>query len=226
MHVAVVGAHGQIARRLTQLLVARGDTVRGLIRNPDHGTDVRGDGAEAVVCDLEDAGPEELDAALDGVDAVIFAAGAGPGSGPARKETLDRDGAVATVQAAVRLGISRYVMVSAMGTNDPPADDEVFSVYLRAKAAADKAVRSAGLAHTIVRPGGLTDEAGTGLVEVARRVERGEVPRDDVATTLAAILAEPRTAGHTVELVSGPTPVAEAVAAMADTVEPDGPTTS
>lgn len=221
MLVTILGAHGQIARHLTRLLVARGDDVRGVIRNPDHADDLRADGAEPVVCDLEHAGPEQVDAALVGSDAVVFAAGAGPGSGAARKDALDRDGAVRAVDSARRLGIDRFVMVSAMGTDDPPTDDDVFSVYLRAKAAADDAVRQAGLDHTILRPGRLTDDEPTGRVTLARTVPGGAIGRADVAAVLAEVVHDPSTAGRTMELVAGDATVAEAVAAVSGAIPRD-----
>lgn len=221
MLVTVLGAHGSIARHLSPLLVERGHTVRGLIRNPDQADDLRADGADPLVCDLESVGPEELDRALTGSDAVVFAAGAGGGSGAARKNTLDRDGAVKAVDSARRLGISRFVIVSSMGTDDPPEDDEVFSVYLRAKAAADEAVRSAGLDHTIVRPGALTDDPPTGSVELRRHVERGSIPRADVAAVIAAVLDDESTTSRTFELVGGDVPITEAVAAISSAVARD-----
>ena len=211
MLVTILGAHGQIARLLTPLLVARGDTVRGVIRNPDQAGDLRADGADPVVCDLESAGPEAVDGALTGSDAVVFAAGSGPGSGAERKGSMDRDGAVSAIDSARRLGIDRFVMVSSMGTDDPPTDDETFSTYLRAKAAADEALRAAGLDHTILRPGALTDDGPTGSVQVARHVERGSIPRADLAAVLAALLGDDSTARRTIEVVSGNVDIASAV---------------
>jgi uncharacterized protein YbjT (DUF2867 family) len=207
MDVVIVGGHGQIARLLTRQLVAEGHRVRGLIRNPDHAADLEHDGATPVVFDLETDDDAALDAAVAGTDAVVFAAGAGPGSGAERKSTVDHLGAVRLIHAAQRNGIDRYVMVSAMGTDDPPQDDAVFSVYLRAKAEADRALSESGL----VRPGRLTDDPPTGRVQLARRVDRAEVSRADVAAVLAAVLADPATAEHTFEVVGGDTPIDEAL---------------
>ena len=173
MDIAVVGAHGKVARRLTRRLAQRGDRVRGLVRNPDHTADVEADGAEPVLHDLEADAVADLAARIRGADAVVFAAGAGPGSGAPRKETVDYGGAVALLDAAREAGVARYLMVSAMGTDDPPRDDEVFSVYLRAKARADNALMASDRAWTVVRPGGLTDDPGTGRVTLARHVSRG-----------------------------------------------------
>ena len=151
MNVAIAGAHGQIALRLTRLLVADGNTVIGLIRNPDHSTDVRQAGAAPVVCDLERSRVEELAQAIAGADAVVFAAGAGPGSGAERKLTMDRDGAIKLLEATIVAGVRRYVMISGAGVEDPPTGDEVFEIYLRAKAEADAAVKASDRNWTILR---------------------------------------------------------------------------
>jgi uncharacterized protein YbjT (DUF2867 family) len=213
MDVAIAGAHGQIARRLTRLLAARGDRIRGLIRNPAHADDVRADGAEPVLLDLETAGPDEVAAAIDGADAVVFAAGAGPGSGAERKMTVDRDGAVALVRAADAASVGRYVIVSSVGAEAPPDGDDVFSVYVRAKAEADQAVMASDLDWTVVRPGPLTDAPGTGTVRLETQPFRDDVTRDDVARVIAATLAEPRSAGLVLYLADGDVPVEEALAA-------------
>ncbi|MBI5105052.1 MAG: SDR family oxidoreductase [Solirubrobacterales bacterium] len=215
MDVAIAGGHGQIALLLTRRLADDEHRVRGLIRNADHADDLREAGAEPVVCDLEEAGAEQVAEAIAGADAVVFAAGAGPGSGAARKGTMDRDGAVKLLEAARAAGVDRYIMVSAMGAADPPGGDEVFAVYLRAKADADRALAQSDRAWTIVRPGLLTDDPGTGRVQAGPSVPRGPIPRDDVAAVLAAVLGDAGTAGATFEVVSGDVPVAEAVATAA-----------
>ena len=210
MRVAIAGGHGKIALRLARRLADRGEEVRSLVRNPDHDTDVREAGAEPVVCDLEQENEQHVADAIRGADAVVFAAGAGPGSGPERKETMDYGGAVKLIAAARTAGIRRYLMVSSMGA-DPDAEGEGFAVYLRAKGRADAELAASGLDFTIVRPGRLTDEPGSGRVQLGERVPRGEVPRDDVAAVLAACLGEPGTIGRTVGLVAGDVPVDEAV---------------
>jgi uncharacterized protein YbjT (DUF2867 family) len=214
MDVVVAGGHGQIGLRLLALLAARGDRARGLIRDPDHAEDLRSAGAEPVVADLE---RDDLFAAVGSADAIVFAAGAGPGSGIARKWTLDFGGAARLVEVAKVNGIERYVIVSSMGAGDPGrSEDETFRAYLEAKGAADAAVLASGLAATVLRPGSLTNEVGTGRVELARDLGRfGPVERDDVAATLLALLDEPGTAGLTLELLGGGTPIAEAVRAAA-----------
>src|SRR4051794_15113365 len=211
MAVAIAGAHGQIARLLTRRCVSDGDRVRGLVRNPGHVDDVRADGAEALVCDLEVAPVEEVAAAVAGADAVVFAAGAGPGSGAARKWTVDRDGAMKLLQAAERHGVRRYVMVSAVGAADPPPGEDVFSVYLRAKAEADLAVMGSHIDWVVLRPGRLKDGPGTGSVRLDLDAHRGEVARDDVAAVLHAALHHPGAPGHVLYVNGGDVPVGEAL---------------
>jgi uncharacterized protein YbjT (DUF2867 family) len=212
MRVVIAGGHGKIARHLERLLAARGDEVVGIVRNPDHVADLEQEGAKAVVCDLEQATVDDVAEIVRGADAVVFAAGAGPGSGAARKETVDRDAAVLLADAALAAGVRRYVMVSAIKVDEAdPDSDDVFQVYLRAKAAADAYVRDQDLDWTVVRPGRLTDDRGTGKVQVGPDVDYGEVPREDVAAVLLAVLETPASIGKTFELVSGDTPIEEAV---------------
>jgi len=214
VRVAIAGGHGQIARRLAKILSQRGDQAVALIRNPDHAEDIRQVGAEPVVVDLEHASEDEVAQAITGCDAVVFAAGAGPGSGSERKETMDYGGAVKLITAAKQAGVGRYVIVSSMGANPDVAGDDTFSVYLRAKGRADDAVRASGLDVTVVRPGGLTNDPGTGRVRLGESLSSGQVPRDDVAAVIAAVLDSPNAISQTVDLISGDTPVAEAVAAI------------
>jgi uncharacterized protein YbjT (DUF2867 family) len=209
MVVAIAGGHGQIALRLTRLLSGRGDEVRSLIRNPDHADDVRDAGGDPVVCDLEEADDALVADAVRDADAVVFAAGAGPGSGPQRKGTMDLGGAVKLIAAAKASGIRRYVMVSSINADPNRAGDDTFSIYLRAKGEADAALAASGLDYTIVRPGPLTNDPGTG--RVALDAGRGEVTRDDVAAVLAAVLDEPGTIGRTFDLSGGDTPISEAL---------------
>ena len=214
MLVAIAGGHGQIALRLARILADRGDAARSLIRNPDHADDVRAAGGEPVVCDLEHAAAAEVAEAISGADAVVFAAGAGPGSGSERKMTMDYGGAAKLIAAAKQAGISRYVIVSGMGADPNAPGDDTFGIYLQAKGKADEELRASGLDYTVVKPGALTNDPGTGRVTLAETVERGEVTRDDVAAVLAAVLAAPNTFGKSAELVSGDVPVEEAVKAL------------
>ncbi|MER6092832.1 SDR family oxidoreductase [Streptomyces bluensis] len=216
MRIVIAGGHGQIALRLERLLAGRGDDVAGIIRRREQGDDLRTVGAEPVLCDLESATVEEVAAHLQGADAAVFAAGAGPGSGAARKDTVDRGAAVLFAEAAVRTGVRRYIVVSSMGADPNHQGDEVFDAYLRAKGKADEYVRSQNaLDWTILRPGALTNDAGTGLVRLEASTGRGSIPRDDVAAVLAELVDTSATAGLTLELISGSTPVSVAVKSVA-----------
>jgi uncharacterized protein YbjT (DUF2867 family) len=211
--VVIAGGHGQIALRMARLLSARGDTVRSLIRNPGHEAGVHATGAEPVVADMEEL--DDLSEFVGGADAVVFAAGAGPGSGAARKRTVDLGAAVKLLDAAARTGARRYLMVSAMGAADPASGSEAMRPYLDAKAEADAAVAASDLDWTIVRPGGLTNDPGTGLIQAAPSLgRRGTITRDDVAAVLVACLDEPRTVGATFDVLEGETPIAEALRAL------------
>jgi nucleoside-diphosphate-sugar epimerase len=213
VRIAIAGGHGRIGQRLIRLLTERGDDVRSIDRNPDYADELEGIGATPVACDLESANEEEVAPAVGSVDAIVFAAGAGPGSGPERKWTMDYGGAVKLIEAARANGISRYAIVSSYGANPDARGDDTFAVYLRAKGKADAELAASGLDYTIVRPTGLTDEPGTGLVALGR-VARGQIPRDDVAAILAAALDAPNTIGKTFEAASGNTPIEEAVASL------------
>lgn len=212
MVVAIAGAHGKIALRLTRLLADAGDEVIGLIRNPDHTSEVGEAGATAVVCDLESATVEQIADAIAGAEAAVFAAGAGPGSGAERKMTMDRDGAVKLLEAASAADVPRYLIISSVGAEDPPTDDEVFSVYLRAKAEADAAIQRSDREWTIVRPGRLTDDPGTGRVRVDSTPFRGEVPREDVAAVLARLLHDRGASGRILYVNGGDEPIDDALA--------------
>ncbi|MGN9841918.1 SDR family oxidoreductase [Nonomuraea sp. H19] len=211
MRIIIAGGHGKIALRLAERLKSG---AVGLVRNPAHVPDVEATGAEAVVCDLEQATVDEVAGILRGADAVVFAAGAGPGSGAARKDTVDRAASVLLADAAERAGARRFIQISSMGAGKPPAPgrDEVWAAYIEAKTEAEEDLRSRDLAWTILRPGRLTDEPGTGLVRLAPEVPPGSVPRDDVAAVIVALLDNPGTAGQTLELVSGDTPIINFVA--------------
>ena len=214
MRVVIAGGHGQIALLLERALTERGDEAVGIVRNPDHVAAVEATGAEAAVLDLEHATVEELAALLAGADAVVFAAGGGPDSGAARKETVDKGAAILLADAAEQAEVRRYVMVSSMGTDraDPDSDD-VFQVYLRAKKAADDDLVRRDLDWTVVHPGRLTDDPGTGKVQVGR-LERGDVPRADVAAIIAAALHDERTVGKDFDLLAGDQPVEDALSTL------------
>ena len=216
MRVVIAGGHGQIALRLTRLLAGGGHEAVGLVRNPDHVTDIEAAGGRGIVLDLEHADVPAAAAELAGADAAVFAAGAGPGSGAARKDTVDRAAAELFAKAAEDAGVRRHVQVSAMGLDraDDPGTEPVFAAYLKAKRAAEDDLRDRDLDWTIVRPGRLTNEPGTGQVRLADSVRRGSVSRDDVAAVLVALLTAPGSVGRTLELVGGDTTIAEAITAL------------
>jgi nucleoside-diphosphate-sugar epimerase len=212
VNVVIVGGHGKIALRLEKILAERGDSPRGIIRKTEQADDLEKIGAEPIVLDIENV---EIDDAVAGSDAVVFAAGAGPGSGPARKRTVDYGGAVALVEAAITHGIKRYLIVSTIGADHPERWSEQMTPYFEAKAEADKFLMESGLDYTLVRPGHLTDDPGTGNVKVAEDLpESGSVARDDVALVLAECLRADDTIGKAFDLLNGETPVAEAIAAL------------
>jgi uncharacterized protein YbjT (DUF2867 family) len=213
MDVLVAGGHGKVALRLLGLLAAEGHRARGLIRNPGQAADLEALGAVAVLGDLE--ADADLAGYVEGADVVVFAAGAGPGSGPERKRTVDLGGAVKLADAARAVGVPRYVMVSSIGADRPQAASGGMRPYLEAKAEADQYLMASGLDYTIVRPGSLTDDPGTGRVRVSRELGgRGEVPRDDVAAVIAQVLDAPNTIGVTFEVFSGDVSLAEAVRSL------------
>ncbi|MEO3890990.1 SDR family oxidoreductase [Nonomuraea sp. B5E05] len=211
MRIIIAGGHGKIALRLARRL---GSGAVGLVRDPAHVADVEATGAEAVVCDLERASVDEVARIAEGARAVVFAAGAGPGSGAARKETVDKGASVLLADAAEAAGVRRFIQISSMGAGKPPAPgrDEVWAAYIKAKTEAEDDLRARDLDWTILRPGRLTDDPGSGLVRLAPEVSPGSVPRDDVAAVIVALLDTPGTVHRTLELVSGDMPVADAVA--------------
>jgi uncharacterized protein YbjT (DUF2867 family) len=209
MDVVVAGGHGKVGIRLLRLLAERGHRARGLIRNPEHVPDLAAAGAEAVLCDMETL--EDLSGCVAGADTVVFAAGAGPGSGPERKRTVDYGSAVKLIEAAKKNGINRYVMVSALAVDRPDSWPEPMVPYYEAKRDADEELMRSALDFSVVRPGSLTDDPGTGLVTVGTHIEGGAIPRDDVAAVVMAVLETPASMGKTFEVVAGDTPIEEAV---------------
>jgi uncharacterized protein YbjT (DUF2867 family) len=211
--IAIVGGHGKIARLLTPLLVDAGHLPVSLVRNPDHAAELEGLGAEVVLLDIEASDSDAFAAAFSGADAVVFAAGGGADGNVERKKTVDLGGSVKSIAGARKAGVTRFVQISAIGVDDPLPDDtaEVWAAYVEAKRDADQALRDSDLDWTIIRPGALTDEPGTGEISLAEKLDRGEIPRADVAALLAAVLDEPATIGRQWEAVGGTTPITEAI---------------
>jgi nucleoside-diphosphate-sugar epimerase len=210
--IAIIGGHGKVALRLARLLTDRGDQVGAFIRNPDHVADVEAAGATAVMGDVENLTTGQIAALLDGYDAVVWSAGAGGGN-PARTYAVDRDAAIRSMDAAAAAGVRRYVMVSALSTRTDHgvAPDDPYFPYAESKAAADEYLRSTELEWTILGPGGLTLNPGTGRIAVGDEIRRAHVTRDDVAAVAAQVLAAPATAGTTINFTNGDTPIAEAI---------------
>ena len=215
MRVVVVGGHGKIARLLAPLLLARGDVVVPLVRRPEHADELAALGAQPALLDIEASDADDFAAVLTGADAVVFAAGAGADGRADRKRTVDLEGSLKSQDGARLAGVRRFVQISAIGVDEPITDDmrAVWAAYVVAKRDADEALRDSGLDWTILRPGGLTDDPGTGRVALGEHVPRGTVPRADVAAVVAAVLADASTTGHQWELVGGDTPVPDALAA-------------
>jgi uncharacterized protein YbjT (DUF2867 family) len=214
MEVVIAGGHGQIALQLEKLLSAGGHRVRGLIRNPDHAGDLRDAGAEPLVADLEVLDAQALAELIGTADAIVFAAGAGPGSGPERKWTLDYAGAKKLIEVAQRNAIKRYAMVSSVGADSAADDDGGFGTYLRAKGQADDELAASVLDYTVLRPGPLTNDPGTGNITVGTTVDAGSVSREDVAATVAAVLETPATSGLILNLRGGGLQIEQALAQL------------
>ncbi|MET0990110.1 MAG: SDR family oxidoreductase [Glaciihabitans sp.] len=215
MKIVIAGGHGKIALLLEKTLADAGHSPIGIIRNPAHSADVLATGASPLLLDLESTTAQVLADSLEGADAVVFAAGGGPNSGAERKLTVDRDAAIMLADAAELAGVGRIVVVSAMGADNFDADsDDVFQIYLKAKSEADAAIRSRDLDWTIVRPGGLTDDAATGTVTVAETTGTGSIPRADVANVLAALLIDGTAVRKQFEVISGDTDITAALASL------------
>ena len=213
--VAVVGGHGQIARLLHPMLLGAGHRPVALVRSPEHAAELEAGGVETRMLDIENSDATAFVAAFQECEAVVFSAGGGPDGNAERKRTVDLEGSLKSIEAARTAGIRRFVQVSAIDVDDPVAADagEVWRAYVEAKRDADAALRDSGLDWTILRPGRLTDDPGTGRVALGPDVARAEIPRADVAEVIAAVLDTPAAAGHQWNLVGGDATVADAIAA-------------
>ncbi|WP_339104291.1 SDR family oxidoreductase [Haloterrigena salinisoli] len=207
--VLVAGAHGQVGQHVTELLAERDHTARAMVRDPDQTDEMEALGGDPVVADLT----EDVADAVEGADAIIFAAGSG---GDAVYD-VDRDGAINLIDAAEDAGVDRFVMLSSMGADDPESGPDALEDYLTAKAEADEYLRQSGLEYTIVRPGELTNDSGTGTIEVGDDIglDAGDIPREDVARTLVVALEHDELVGETFELLSGDEPIDEALETIA-----------
>lgn len=215
MRIVVVGGHGQIALRL--LRQWPDGTAVGVVRHREQIPDVEATGQEGALFDLEEDPMAELAILLQGADAVVFAAGAGPGSGTGRKATVDQNGAILSAEAAQEAGVRRFVQISATGVDRPvpPGTDETWAAYVTAKRVAEEDLRVRDLDWTILRPGRLIDGQGTHLVRLTDPpAERGDIPREDVASVIAELLRTGAGVHRTLELHGGSVPIPEAVAAL------------
>lgn len=212
--IAVVGGNGQIARHLHPLLSERGHVPVALVRSESQRAGLEALGAEVRILDLEQGSATELAEAFAGCDAVVFSAGGGPDGNIERKRTVDLEGSLKSATTAQARGIRRFVQVSAINVDEPVPDDAspVWKAYVEAKRNADISLRATPLDWTILRPGMLTDDPGTGRIALGEDVERAEIPRADVAATIAAVLDDDRSIRRQWNLVSGDLPVAEAIA--------------
>jgi uncharacterized protein YbjT (DUF2867 family) len=211
--VAVVGGHGQVARHLHPALLRRGHTPVALVRRGAYRAELEELGAEVRLLDIEQQDAAAFAEAFAGCDAVVFAAGGGPDGNIERKRTVDLEGSLKSIDAARRAGITRFVQISAISVDDPLPEDTapVWKAYVEAKRDSDAALRASVLDWTILRPGRLTDEAPTGLVDLGETVARSDVPRADVAEVVATVLDDPRTSHRQWNLVGGLISVDEAV---------------
>jgi uncharacterized protein YbjT (DUF2867 family) len=209
--IIVFGGHGRIALLLAPLLVANGDEVTAVIRNPQHIADVEAAGATALVGDVEALNAESLAEITRGHDAIVWSAGAGGGDSE-RTYAVDRDAAIRTMYAAQLAGVRRYVMVSWLGSkadHGVPSDDSFFA-YADAKWAADEHLRGTALEGTILGPGALTLDEPTGRIELDPE-DRGAVSRADVAAVIVAALNEPLTIGRTIRFGNGTAKTSEPI---------------
>lgn len=212
MRIVIAGGHGQIARQFGRLVAASGHQAVGMIRNAEQVPDLEKLGIASAIIDLENTDVEAMTEIVRGADAVVFAAGGGPDGNAERKETVDKGAAIMLAEAAQAAGVRRYLMVSAMGTEQAdPGSEDVMQVYLRAKQAADDDIRSRDLDWTIVRPGRLTDDVPTGRVELGD-LESGAVTRGDVAHVLAEVVESDQAIGKTFDVLGGDVPIEQAVA--------------
>jgi uncharacterized protein YbjT (DUF2867 family) len=213
-HIAIVGGNGQVARHVIVQLVADGHEPVALVRNPAYKHDLEQLGAHVRMLDIEQDEADHFAAAFAGCDAVVFSAGGGPDGNIDRKRTVDLGGSLKSIEAGRQAGIDRFVQISAINVDRPLPDDAqpVWKAYVEAKRDADAALRDSGLDWTILRPGRLTDDEGTGHVTLGEDVGRGEIPRADVAAVVVAVLDDPTSIGRQWNVVGGQTPVDEAVA--------------
>lgn len=211
MKVLVVGANGQIGQHFVNLLKdSQEHSPKAMVRKQEQAESFRNSGVEAVLADLE-GNVEALAAAAEGCDAIVFTAGSGGKTGPEKTLLIDLDGAVKTAEAAEKAGIQRFIMVSAIQAHKRENWSEALKPYFVAKHYADRMLMNSNLNYTIIRPGGLTNESGSGKIAAAENLERATIPREDVASTILAALSEEKTFKRAFDLVAGERPIADAL---------------
>ena len=212
MRVLIAGANGKIGHHLVSQLAATEHTARAMVRDSAQTPTMQHLGAaEIVLGNLE----EDCSSALRGCGAVVFTAGSGPNTGPEKTIDVDQDGAIRLMDAAVSEGVRRFVIVSSMRAEDPEQGPEKIRHYLHAKHNADEYLRNSGLTYTVVRPGPLTEEPGTGKVELSNKLDRtGDISREDVAAVLVAVLDAANTENQVFDVLAGDTPIPEAIARL------------
>ncbi|RWZ54473.1 SDR family oxidoreductase [Halobacillus fulvus] len=214
MKVLVVGANGQVGKHLVKMIQDQDDLEAvAMIRKEEQASYFHDLGAETAIVDLEDD-TETIAKAYEGVDAVVFTAGSGPNTGPDKTVLIDLDGAVKTIEAAKQSGVKRYIMISSFDTTREAIQEapSSFSPYVVAKHYADDWLRRTDLDYTIIHPGMLTNDEGTGQVEAAETVDRGEIAREDVAGVILATLVNNSTVGKEFQVVGGSKAIEDAIA--------------
>ncbi|WP_186577302.1 SDR family oxidoreductase [Aquibacillus kalidii] len=210
MKVLVVGANGQIGKHVVEKLSKNNHVAKAMVRKIDQANEWKSKGIESVVADLEGSVDEIVNAARD-VEAIIFTAGSGGGTSDDKTLLIDLDGAAKTIEAAEKLGIERFVMVSAFQANNRENWYEPLKPYYVAKHFADKQLLASTLNYTIIRPGGLTNEPGTGTITIGENMLAGSIPREDVASVVVAALDDNRTYKKSFDLVSGSTSITNSI---------------
>lgn len=214
MNVLVIGANGQIGKRLVKELKSSGHQPKAMIRKEEQKSWFEEEGIETVLADLE----EDFSHAFEGVEAVVFTAGSGGHTPKSQTKVIDQDGAIKAIDLAEDTGVSRFIMVSALKANRNPDDwSEAMQHYYEAKSAADKYLRKSNLNYTVLMPGRLSNEEGTGKVDLGERIDldNRSITRDDVAAVIVEILEKEGTFGKSLELLQGETNIKKAVDELA-----------
>lgn len=209
MKVLIAGSHGKVGHHLVKILSNKGHDVRAMIRDAGQSDEMRQLGAKPVVADLE----KDKFFPLEGIDAVFFVAGSGAGTGEEKTEAVDKKGAIKLIEDAYKHKVQRFIMLSSVGADDPRKGPDELKKYLEAKHEADKELKYSGILFTILRANKLTDEAGTGKVTAAEKLDSysGSIPREDVAQALAACLDIRHTENKVFEISGGNTPIERAL---------------